>query len=424
MHKKAALILIFILLTAAALSQCASCLSSQLADIETMVIQIRQLEPLEESTLNIQTRAEYEVELAERFEDEEADDDDIFLFYRALDLIEPDVDLDAATFNFLTANVGGYYDPETNEMTVILDDEQEPGDELPLSKSLTYAHEFAHALQDQHYDLEAISDQIWETKNYDFQLAIDALIEGDAELIELHTFFKLQDDTGYEGWLQDDPLSFIEYLIDSASAAAEDEDESEDDIPAIIKESFMFPYEEGLKFVAYVVKELGWSGVDGAFRENPPQTTEHILYPRSYLDGDLPLDVRLPDPSAVIGDGWRLVYDNTVGEFYLRQHLETHLFAAPLATNGWGGDRLRLFTDEANDSLLWIWQLAWDSAIDANEFSRSYRIFLNQRYDMDEAGLCWTDGETHCFKPISDTETRITYAADPAVALALLNLDH
>ena len=421
MHKKTALILIFILLAAggAALSQCTSC-PIKIKDIEATVIQIRQLEPLEDPALIIQTRAEYEVELAEWFEDDD-EDDDALLFYRALDLIESDVDLDAATFDFLTDSVGGYYDPETDEMTIILDSEQGPNDELPLSESLTYAHEFAHALQDQHYDLEAISDQASESGNYDFQLAIDALIEGDAELIQLHSFLRMQDDTGYEWWLQDDPLSFIEYLI--ADTYGQESAESEDDIPAIIKETFMFPYKEGLKFVAYVVKELGWSGVDRAFRENPPQSAEHILYPRSYLDGDVPIEVSLPDSSAVIGNGWRLVYDNVVGEFYLRQHLETHLFAASLATRGWGGDRLRLFTDDVSGDLIWIWQHAWDSPRDANEFSRSYRIFLNQGYDIDGKGPCWTDDETHCFKPISETETRITYAADPTVALALLNLD-
>ncbi len=428
MHKKAALILIFALLAAAAvavLSRCTSCLSAQLEAIEDAVIQIRQLEPLEDAALNIQTRAEYEAELAERFEEDFSDEDtdDGLLFYRALDLIEPDVDLEAAYFNFLTANVGGYYDPETDEMTVILDDEQGTDDELPPPESMTYAHEFAHALQDQHYDLEALHDQVIEADNYDFQLAMDALIEGDASLVGIFSFFKLQDDSGFEWWLYD-PLLFIETLEYSANADSQEAAESEDDIPAIIKATFMFPYEEGLKFVAYLVKELGWSGVDRAFRENPPRTTEHIYYPRLYLEGDAPIAVSLPDPGAVIGDGWRLVYDNTVGSFYLRHHLETHLFAAPLVTHGWGGDRMQLFTDDASGDLLWVWQLAWDSARDANEFHRGYRIFLNQRYDMDGDGPCWTAAETHCFKPISETETRITYAADPTVAMALLNLDN
>ncbi len=416
MHKKSALILIFILLMAGgAFSQCTSCLSTQLADIETAVIQIRQLERLEDAALNIQTRAEYEAELAERFE-EDYEYDDGLLFYRALDLVESDVDLNAAALDFLTTNVGGYYDPETDEMTVILDSEQGANDELPLWGSMTYAHEFAHALQDQHYDLEDLIDQAGESGNYDFQLAIDALIEGDASKVTFEYFDRLI-------W-ENDPRVLAETSDQAEAETSSQPDESEDDIPAIIKEEFVFPYEAGLNFVTYVVTELGWSGIDRAFRENPPQTTEHILYPRSYLEGDLPIEVSLPDTSAVIGDGWRPVYDNAVGEFYLRQHLETHLFAAPLATNGWGGDRLRLFTDDASGDLLWIWQHAWDSPRDANEFNRSYRIFLNQRYDLDGDGPCWTADETHCFRHISETETRITYAADPTVALALLNLDH
>ena len=152
-RKKAALILIFILLAAAAvvalLNRCAYCLI-EIKAIEAAVIDIRQLERLKDSALNIQTPAEYEAELAERFEEDFSDEDaaDGLRFYRALDLIESDVDLEAAYFNLLAASVGGYYDPETDEMTIILDAEQGDGDELPLWDSLTYAHEFAHALQD------------------------------------------------------------------------------------------------------------------------------------------------------------------------------------------------------------------------------------------------------------------------------------
>ncbi len=418
MHKKAALILIFALLAAAAvavLSRCTSCLI-EIEDIETAVIAIRQLEPLEDAALNIQTRAEYEAELAERFEEDFSDEDaaDGLLFYRALDLVEPDVDLEAAYFNFLTANVGGYYDPETDEMTVILDGEQGAGDELPLWDSLTYAHEFAHALQDQHYDLEALHDQVIEADNYDFQLAMDALIEGDATKVTFEYF---------DGLAQDIDPRALEEMADQAEAEMGSRRPAEN-VPDIIEATFMFPYEEGQKFVAYLVKELGWSGVDRAFRENPPQTTEHIYHPWRYLDGDGPLEVSPLDPGAVIGDGWRLVYDSSVGEFYLRHHLETQL-AAPLVTHGWGGDRMQLFTDDASGDLLWVWQLAWDSARDANRFNRRYRVFLNQRYaTLGEDGPCWTAAETHCFKPISETETRITYAADPTVAMALLNLDN
>ena len=418
-RKKAALILIVILLAAAVvawLNRCAYCLI-EIEAIEAAVINIRQLKPLEDSALNIQTPEEYEDQLAERFEEDFSDEDavDGLLFYRALDLIESDVDLKAAYFNLLTSSVVGWYDPETDEMTIILDAEQESGDELPPWDSLTYAHEFVHALQDQHYDLEALTDQADESDNYDLQLAMDALIEGDASKV---TF-------DYLDWLTQ---SIDQRALDEMALQAEIEmisRQAAESIPAIIEESFMFPYEAGRKFVNYIIRELGWSGVDRAFQENPPQSSEHILHPRRYLDGDLPLEVSLPDPSAVIGGDWRLVYDNVVGEFYLRQHLETQL-ATSLVNPGWGGDRLRLFTDEANDGLLWIWQLAWDSPKDADRFHHRYGLFLNRRYATPgkDSGPCWTADETHCFKPISETETRITYAADPTVALALLDLDH
>ena len=412
MNRKAALFLLFMLLAAAAVAVLSHTpgLSAQLEAIEAAVIVIRQLKQLEDSALNVQTSEEYEAQLAERFEEAEDDNDsDRFLFYRALDLVEPDLDLEAAYFDFLTAEIVGYYDPETNEMTVIL--AAAPGDELPLWGSLTYAHEFVHALQDQHYDLEAISNQIWEAQNYDLQLAMDALIEGDASKVTFEYFQKLI-------W-NGDPRVVAEM---SGQAEAEmSSQQAAENVPDIIKETFMFPYEEGQAFVNYVVAQLGWSGIDRAFRENPPQTTEHIYHPRRYLDGDVPIDVSLPDPSAVIGGGWRPVYDNVVGEFYLRQHLGYVAYAA----NGWGGDRMQLFTDDASGDLLWIWQHAWDSARDADFFNHSYRRFLNRRYAMpDGDGPCWTAAATHCFRRINDTETRITYAINPNLALTLLMLDN
>ena len=414
-RKKAALILIVILLAAAVvalLNRCTSCLI-EIEAIEAAVIDIRQLKPLEDAALNFQTPEEYEVQLAERFEEDFSDEEaaDGLRFYRALDLIESDVDLKAAYFNLLTANVVGYYDPETDEMTLILDAEQGDGDELRPWDGLTYAHEFVHALQDQHYDLEALNDQADESGNYDFQLAMDALIEGDANKVTFDYFDRMAQDI--------DPRALEEMALQAEIEISSQQ--VAENIPAIIEESFMFPYEAGRKFVNYIIRELGWPGVDRAFRENPPQSSEHILHPRRYLDGDLPLEVSLPDVSAVIGGDWRPVYDNAAGEFYLRQHLETQL-ATSLVNPGWGGDRLRLFIDEANDGLLWIWQLAWDSPKDAERFNHRYGLFLNRRYAiLDEVGPCWTADETHCFRPISETETRITYAADPTVALALLN---
>ena len=417
---KAVLIVILILLTIAAADaqdRISPELQEQLDSIERTVSQMRQLERLEDTALNLQTPAEYEIYLTEWFEEDFSEEGaaDALLFYRALDLIEPDVDLEASFFNFLTANVSGYYDPETDEMTVILLSDEAPADEMPILESLTYVHEFVHALQDQHYDLDAFTDRANESGNYDLQLAMNALIEGDAEETVIDYLDKL--------W-QDD-FQAVEQALERA-----DEDrssrQSAESVPAIIEKQFGFPYEQGQHFVKYIVGELGWEGVDRAFRDNPPQTTEHIYHPHLYLAGEGANPVSLPDLSDIIGAGWRLVYDNPVGEFYLRQHLDTHLYATETsrAARGWGGDRMKLFTDDSSGDLLWIWHQVWDTANDATEFAEGYRKFLDRRYDMDAERLCWTADETHCLRQISETETRITFAADPKTALALLLLDN
>ena len=414
---KAVLIVILILLTIAAADaqdRISPELQEQLDSIERTVSQMRQLERLEDTALNLQTPAEYEIYLTEWFEEDFSEEGaaDALLFYRALDLIEPDVDLEASFFNFLTANVSGYYDPETDEMTVILLSDEAPADEMPILESLTYVHEFVHALQDQHYDLDALIDRANESGNYDLQLAMNALIEGDAEETVSDYVFGLP---------EDDWQAFLEAIegIEIPDTPA--------DVPDVRVAEFAFPYRQGHEFVSAVISEWGREGIHQAFISNPPQTTEHIYHPESWLAGESANPVSLPDLSDLIGAGWRLVYDNPVGEFYLRQHLDTHLYATETsrAARGWGGDRMKLFTDDTTGDLLWIWHQVWDSANDASEFSEAYQDYLNARYAGAATDqLCWTAAETHCFKRLNHIETRITYARDLKTALALLLLDN
>lgn len=408
--------LAFILLTiavAAAQDGISPELQEQLDRIEHTVSRMRQLEPLEDTALAFLTREAYKAELTAQFEERASSQElaDGLLFYRALDLAESDVDLEAILVDFPLAQVAGYYDRETREMNLILLSEQAAADELPILESIIYVHEFVHALQDQHYDLDAFTDAASESGNYDFQLAIRSLIEGDAEQIEFDYVVGLP---------EDDWQALLEAIhsIEVPAAPA--------DIPDVMAAAFAFPYQQGPNFVAAVISKLGWEGVDRAFRENPPQTTEHIYHPESYLEGDAPNPVSIPDLSDIIGAGWRQVYDNPVGEFYLRQHLDIlpNNPSDEIMATGWGGDRMRLFADDATGDLLWVWHQAWDSAKDATEFAVGYRDFLNQSYAIRSAdGLCWTDLETRCFMQISETETRITSASDPKTALTLLLLE-
>ncbi len=387
-------------------------LQEQLDAIEAEVSQLRQLEPLEDTALAFMTREEYKAELTAKFEENFSAEEfaEGLLFYRALDLAAPDLNPQTVFIDFPLSQVAGYYRFKTNEMTLILLSDEAPADEMPILESLTYVHEFVHALQDQHYDLDAFTDRANESGNYDLQLAMNALIEGDAEETVSDYVFGLP---------EDDWQAFLEAIegIEIPDTPA--------DVPDVRVAEFAFPYRQGHEFVSAVISEWGREGIHQAFISNPPQTTEHIYHPHLYLAGEGANPVSLPDLSDIIGAGWRLVYDNPVGEFYLRQHLDTHLYATETsrAARGWGGDRMKLFTDDTTGDLLWIWHQVWDSANDASEFSEAYQDYLNARYAGSATDqLCWTAAETHCFKRLNHIETRITYARDLKTALALLLL--
>ena len=389
---------------------------AQITDIEAEVSAIRRLERLGETTMQFVTRAQITQERAGTDEEEaSAPDDDmerLTAFYRALDLTPPDLDLAESFREFYTANVAGFFDFDTEQITLL----RQPGKQFaPLDyfERLLYAHEFMHVLQDQHYDLEQVWERVGKDASFDQALATNALIEGEAETIERKMIDRQL------RHISDRELEYLIRQLERAETTAPPAPR----VPAVIQAAFIFPYEEGIKFVSSLVDNAGWEAVDEAYANDPPQSTEQIYHPERYLAGEAPIDLFPQDISHIIGDGWRQRYDNAVGEFYLRQHLLTHLetTAAITAAAGWGGDRLQIFTNNASDDMLWVWNQVWDSSEDTEEFAAEYRRFLDLRYDwVDSDERCWSGETTHCVARYSSVETRITMASDEATARALL----
>ena len=199
----------------------------------------------------------------------------------------------------------------------------------------------------------------------------------------------------------------------------------EPELPPAIIEAIEFPYRQGYLFIAEVIAALGWEGVNQALRDNPPQTTEQIYHPQRYLAGEGAMPVSMPDQSEIVGAAWRRTYDGSVGEFFLRQHLQVYLpeFQADDLASGWGGDRMRIFTNEADGQLIWVLYQKWDSPHDAGEFTRGYQHLLERRYrQVSDDGLCWVAETTHCMAQVGEKETRISAAPQVETALALMAL--
>lgn len=388
---------------------------AELDAIEAEVARLRGLHPLAVTGIAFMPRQEADALLPQQFARFYPPDwiAAYHVFLRALDLAPADIDLPNLLYTFLTQSIGGYYDAYDKRMVIIAPPPTPDRTSLSLLTKLVVAHEYVHALQDQHFNLLAFSAESFEDYNFDAWLAQRALIEGDALMIEFQFLEQLR---ARDSATIDQELREAYELPMPATPAA---------LPPIVERDFWFAYEAGPSFVYSVAGALGMDGINQAFTDRPPQTTEEIMVPQQYVDGKGALPVHVPDDSALLAEGWNRTYDSAVGEFYLRGHLGTQLqdrYAERVA-RGWGGDRLRVYTREPGGEMLWVWYQVWDRAYDAEQFITHYPQFLDRRYEQARRdGPCWVGETTHCLARMDERATRVTMAHDQDVALALLNM--
>src|SRR5262249_18762286 len=145
-------------------------------------------------------------------------------------------------------------------------------------------------------------------------------------------------------------------------------------------------------FIGAVRDARGWEGVNRVFRV-PPQSSEQILHPQKYLDGnDAPLVVQARAPAAALARGYAEVARDTLGEEGIRNLIHQHSgdpVRAARASAGWGGDQCIVLRDGKGELLL-VWRTVWDSEKDAEEFQAGWkRVALKQigRSDPNEGQL-------------------------------------
>lgn len=221
------------------------------------------------------------------------------------------------------------------------------------------AHEFTHALQDQHFDLM----KMLVLRPYDFDRteALFAVIEGDAMNVqrraeegEAYGRKSLEDITKQER----ERFGFYRKEVGAL-------------FPALLIETFSFRYRDGARFVEEVRRKAGGRGINELFAR-PPLSSEQVLHPEKYFQNERPLDVRL-DEAAFSSGGWQLVTSTPFGEIGVRGLLMAGVSEkdATRAAAGWGGDRAFLFERSGNASIF-VWKIVWDKSADAEEFFRSY----------------------------------------------------
>lgn len=308
------------------------------------------------------SREELRQMLEEDLEEDTEDIEDGNRLYTLLGIIEPGNDLGKILVDLYSESILGFFDPETEMLTIVRDKEEfTPIDEL------TFAHELVHGLQQQHFDIHSLGEELED--NSDQSLALSALIEGDATLGMIAYMFRHMDDEQQQQIVEE----------------AETESDS-DEVPAppFIERTMAFPYTEGFDFAFQLFSQsFEWSEFNNAF-ERIPKSTEQILHIEKYLSDELPVEVDLPDISKELGDGWSLDLTDVMGEFSYRSYLELHLEEddARLAAEGWGGDKYALYGNPDVGDLL-VMKSKWDTQKDANELFDAFVHFSEVRSGID-----------------------------------------
>ncbi len=276
-------------------------------------------------------------------------------FYKAMGQLEPNVDLEDEFIKLLSSQVLGLYDQDSKNLYVVA-----RSGTVGVTERATFAHEFDHALQDQHFDANAftLSGALDQS---DRLLARLSVLEGDAYVLTVQ--WAQQNLSGEE------LSTFLTESSDPETLALLQQ------IPSVISDGVEFPAATGFLFVFGVFQEGGWDAVDALY-ERPPESTEQILHPDLYVAGEKPIVVTVPtDLARSMGAGWTEAFQDTYGEFGLRQWLRQVIddtvakdAAADAAADGWGGDRV-VFLEGPLDAYAGAVVTEWDSAAEADEFA-------------------------------------------------------
>ncbi len=296
-----------------------------------------------------------ESKLAEQYNEQQLHD-----YGRTLEtigLIPEGTDLREAILGLYDEQVAAFYVPEERALYTFTD--------LSLDDNLdrvTLAHELTHALQDQNYDLTKFPLRV--TDNDDLALATAALVEGDATLVMAQYYGENLD---VRNMLKDVLGVMLGQNTAKFQAA-----------PAYLRDSLLFPYQQGAEFAMAVFANGGADALNQAF-ERPPVSTKQILHPGKFLhDRQDPEKIELPKLDA---PGWRLIGSNVVGEFGLRTLLAQQfgVLEAQRLAAGWNGDRYQVYERGPNGPTALVWTSAWETEPAATDFAEAWRNVAEKR---------------------------------------------
>ena len=278
-------------------------------------------------------------------------------------LVPQDFDLRKSTIDLLTEQAAAFYDYDNKKLYLLQDSS--------LSAETTaLAHELAHALADQHFDLDKFMDET--PSNDDENLAHTAVVEGQA------SWLMLAYDLKQSGKDPVPTADMLKQVADSSDASMADFPVLKSS-PLYIQQSLLFPYSEGTLFFAAVYNKIAKKSFAAVF-EDPPVDTAQIIHPERYFAHEKPADPPLPALSS--GRDSAQITQGSVGEFdhemMLRQY-DGESVAGSLGPHLKGGRFQIIGVGTARNPVL-EYVSEWDSPEQANRFFHAYAGILKGKW--------------------------------------------
>jgi hypothetical protein len=333
------------------------------------------LEPLKKVATGIMDRAGLKQFLEERIR-EEVKPEEIRVEELALKrfgLVPADFDLKRTTIDLLTEQAAAFYDFHKKKLFVL----QEDAVKVPVAagmakeaQAMIVVHELAHALADQHFNLEKF---IKRGRSDDASTARMAVMEGQATWLMMEVMAQRSGQS----------LTRSPVMVELMGAASRETMLSQYPVlskaPLYIQASLLFPYTSGLRFQNAVVEKQGKTGFSQVFQQ-PPASTQQIMHPERYLAREDPLQVKVP--TMAVPKNWNILTEGTVGEFDHSIILEQYLSkteADELAPH-WRGGQLTLIQGKRDKDIVLLYASEWDSPEAARRMFQAYRQILSRKW--------------------------------------------
>jgi hypothetical protein len=231
------------------------------------------------------------------------------------------------------------------------------------------AHELAHALADQSFNLGKYIRQ--GRKSDDGSAARLAVMEGQATWLMSEIVARRMGQS----------LKTSPSLVTTMSSMAEGGGQYPvfDSSPLYLRMTLVFPYTKGMLFQNAVFDRDGAKGFMEVFR-NPPVSTQQIMHPDKYFAGVTP--TQPPLPKVNLGKGYKGLVGGTLGELDHQVMLEQYSGkekAAEIAPL-WRGCTFELMENRSKNRVVLLYSVEWENVAAARQYFAAYRRQLEKKW--------------------------------------------